>query len=1251
MLNPWYQIQDEGSVRAAQSVAFVQQLPMIIAGNLFGAWIGALLLAEQFSVWELLPLTLGVPLLLSPAMMGVIRARRRTAPLTVSRQRIGRIIRASSMLGLVWCGLMFYYLPRTTPDIRFLLMGGCTFLAVGANAALSTVPQACLAYAMPMNLAAIMVAILVPHPDRVGVVLLMGLMTAGQLAFLRGNWQGFLALRHHERRLATAQKVAQLGWWVSDPTTGHHEFSSNLPALIGLPADTPLTRDSLLPTLRAFTPVAGTEGADASSSHPVQRPDGTLAWIRRDTALLAGPQGGGDWVMTTFQDVTSLEEARGMAQAREAMLGTVLETVDQGIIAVDSDLKVLAFNRSLEGILGLPPGLCHIGTSMAELIRWNALNGEYGPLEDVEAAVAQRIGRIKPGEPHKFERTRPNGRVLEVHGNPMPGGGFVTTYTDITASRQREAELTRLAQALTDAKTAAEAASRAKSEFLANMSHEIRTPMNAVIGMSYLALRTDLPPKARDYLRKIESSGKALLGIINSVLDLSKIEAGKVTIEQVEFPLEEMLDGIAAIHAEDARRKGLRFQLRAAPEQPRVLIGDPLRLTQVVNNLVANAIKFTTIGHVSVNTHTEMVETDRLTLVIEVSDSGIGMTEEQISRLFVSFSQGDTSTTRKYGGTGLGLAISRQLLELMGGKVEVRSTPGLGSLFRLRVPLRWRPVKPGDTARGMVDLFGRRALIVDDSAVAVEVLADMLEQHGIQVTGVRSGDEALSLLARAREEGQPFDLVLIDWRMPGMDGLTLCQRIHDLPGGEPEPILMVTAYDVDELSGQLAQLPICRVLAKPVTPADMRDALHQAFATSIQIPDGSDPGDSLDGVRGADILLVEDNPLNQQVAMDLLARWDMRVSLAEDGAQAVAMVARHRFDLVLMDVQMPGMDGYAATRAIRANPANAQLPILAMTAHALDSDRQRCRDAGMNDHVTKPVILEDLAAALRRWLPQRAAEQLGERPATATVTADMQRLDALRGLLDIEDALARAGDDATLLTSLITSFTHQLDSLLPALHDALALPDSQAVGRLLHMLAGTAATIGAADLGRRAATANQALREEKPIWQAMAAEISERLAALHQALKGWSDPPALPPPPPAAPPCPVAKEAPRHLLVVDDSELNLALIASLLRRQGFHVTTAASGETALEAVAGAPFDAVLMDVQMPGMDGLETTRRIRALAGPAARVRVIAVTAQQKEQVWPDLVAAGMDGFIPKPFTPDSLREAVEAALAAGEPG
>jgi CheY-like chemotaxis protein/signal transduction histidine kinase len=1245
LLSPWYRIQDEGTVRAAQSVAFVQQLPMIIAGNLVGAWIGALLLSGQFSLLQLLPLTVGMPLLLSPAIFSVVRARGRKRPQTSSRARIKRIIRASALLGWVWAGLMFYYLPDTSADVRFVLLGGCTFLAVGANAALSTIPQACLSYAMPMNLAAIIVAAVIPHPDRLGVTLLMLLMTTGQLAFLRGNWQGFLALRHHERRLSTAQRVAQLGWWVSDPATGHHEFSSNLPVLIGLAPDTPLTAEALLPALQAF---AGDDipVEPAVSSHPIRRHDGTTAWVRRDTAYLAGPHGNADWVMTTFQDVTSLEEARGMAQDRETMLATVLETVDQGIIAVDSDLKVLAFNRSLEGILGMPPGLCRVGVPMAEMIRWHAINGEYGPVADVDALVAQRVGRIKPGEPHRFERSRPNGRVLEVHGNPMPGGGFVTTYADVTASRQREAELTRLAQALTEAKMAAEAASRAKSEFLANMSHEIRTPMNAVIGMSYLALRTDLPPKARDYLRKIEASGKALLGIINSVLDLSKIEAGKVTIEQVEFPLEEMLDGISAMHAEDARRKGLRFQLRAAPEQPRMLIGDPLRLTQVVNNLVANAIKFTTTGHVSVNTHTEAVDGEQLTLVIEVSDSGIGMTEEQIERLFISFSQADSSTTRKYGGTGLGLAISRQLLDLMGGKVEVRSAPGEGSLFRLRVPLRWRPVKPGDTARGMVDLFGRRALIVDDSTVSVEVLADMLEQHGIQVTGVRSGEEALSLLERARQEKQPFDLVLIDWRMPGMDGLTLCRHISELPGGEVEPILMVTAYDVDELSAQLSQLPICRVLAKPVTPADMRDALNQAFAPTMKMPEIADPGDHLTEVSGADILLVEDNPLNQQVAMDLLARWDMKVCLAEDGAQAVALVARHRFDLVLMDVQMPGMDGYAATRAIRANPNNAQLPIIAMTAHALESDRQRCRDAGMNDHVTKPVILEDLAAALRRWLPKRASDHIGSTPTpVAGQQVEYQRLDGLRSILDIDDALSRALDDPGLLASLITSFTRQLDTIIPGLGDALQRADAAAAGPFLHMLAGTAASIGAADIGQRAAEAGEARREGRAIWALITAEIVERLTNLQGVLQAWVEPPALSPPVAAAVQ-PAAPE-PRHLLVVDDSELNLALLASLLRREGYHVTTASSGELALESVTGAPFDAVLMDVQMPGMDGMETTRRIRALKGPAGHVRIIAVTAQDKERAWPDLVAAGMDGFIAKPFTPDSLRQAVQEALQA----
>ncbi|MBP7340596.1 response regulator, partial [Niveispirillum sp.] len=882
-------------------------------------------------------------------------------------------------------------------------------------------------------------------------------------------------------------------------------------------------------------------------------------------------------------------------------------------------------------------------------IRWKALREEYGPVppNGVDAVISERLAATGRDEPHHFELTRPDGTVLDAHGNPMPGGGFVTSYTDVTEARRREAELQRLAEALGEAKLAAEAASRAKSEFLANMSHEIRTPMNAVIGMSYLALRTDLPPKAREYLTKIEEAGKSLLGIINSVLDLSKIEAGRVTIECVDFLLDELLDSVASLHADEARRNGLQFVLRRPAGVPRVLLGDPLRLTQVISNLIANAVKFTHVGGVTVTASFEAVENETLRLSVQVEDTGIGMSREQLERLFVSFSQADSSTTRRYGGTGLGLAICRQLVEMMGGTIGVDSTVGQGSRFHFSLPLRWRPAASGDLLHNDVDLAGRRALLVDDSMLAIDVLTSMLNQYGVDVEGVRSVEAALDRLRDTAD--RPFDLVITDWRMPDADGLDLCRAIM-AAAAPPPPMLMVTAYDVDELAAATAGTPVRQILAKPVTPVALREALRQAFAhTGSKALFTATPEERLAPVAGADILLVEDNPLNQQVAFDLLTRWGMNVTLAEDGRQAADRAKAGRFDLVLMDIQMPVMDGYQATRVIReealAVPGQPRVPILAMTAHALQSDRQKCREAGMDGHVTKPVVVDELVEALLTWLPRHDGPQVVA-PATILPRPGMAALDDLSPLLDIDDALKRAGGNPDLLARLLEGFARQQGGDFAHLRTAIQSREAARVLPILHALAGTAASIGAADLGLAARSVEDMIRGDKPGWEAAAEPVLDRLSIILARLAQRS--PTPPPAPDPEPPAPTAvTEEGAHLLVVDDSDLNLTLVGSLLSRAGYRISQATSGQQAVDAVAATDFDAVLMDVQMPGMDGVEATRRIRALSGPRRDTRIIAMTAEEKKRAWPALAAAGMDGFIGKPFTPISLIEQVRAELSS----
>ncbi|OYQ33752.1 hypothetical protein CHU95_15540 [Niveispirillum lacus] len=1256
MLSPWYRIQDDETIRAAQSAAFVRQLPMIILGNLLGAWIGAVVLWHDFSLLALIPLLLGVPLLMLPAIRGLLKARGRRPPRSASRRRIRQIIMSSSVMGVYWAGMMLFYLSQAPLEAKALLLGGCAFLAVGANAALSVVPQACLAYAGPMMGAAIFLAASDrDDPIWLGTTLLMLLMTMGQILFLRGNWEGFRTLRWGEERMAAAQRVANLAWLVEDIDNASCEVSGNLSPLLGLSPSEMMQPDAL-PSLIARRMEAGAAEAPLPAEDGVvnrlsrlRLPDGTVRWIREESAPVTGDGGRVVQWIRTFQDVSLLEETRATARSRETMLATVLDTVDQGIVAFDSNLRILAFNTRFIAMHGLPPGLCRQGADMRELIRWKALREEYGPVPPggIDALIEARLEGTRRTEPHRFEVVRPDGTVLDAHGNPMPGGGFVTSYADVTEARRREAELQRLAEALGEAKQAAEAASRAKSEFLANMSHEIRTPMNAVIGMSYLALRTDLPPKAREYLTKIEEAGKSLLGIINSVLDLSKIEAGRVTIECVDFLLDELLDSVASLHGDEARRKGLQFIQRRPISVPRVLLGDPLRLTQVISNLIANAVKFTHEGGVTISASFEAVEAETLRLSVQVEDTGIGMNQEQMERLFVSFSQADSSTTRRYGGTGLGLAICRQLVEMMGGSIAVNSTIGQGSRFYFSLPLRWRPAASADLLHNDVDLSGKRALLVDDSALAIDVLTSMLNQYGIQVEGVQNVDTAL---ARLRDADRPvYDLVITDWRMPDADGLDLCRAIM-AAAAPPPPMLMVTAYDVDELAAATAGTPVRQILAKPVTPTALRDALRQTFA---QVRGRSllaaTPEERLAPVAGADILLVEDNPLNQQVAFDLLSRWGMKVTLAEDGRQAADRVKAERFDLVLMDIQMPVMDGYQATRVIRAEaeamPDRPRVPILAMTAHALQSDRQKCRDAGMDGHVTKPVVVEELVEALLTWLPRRdGALILAPVNLPAPTASTISALRDLSPLLDIDDALRRAGGSADLLVQLLDGFVRQQGGDFAHLRTAIQSREAARVLPILHALAGTAASIGAEDLGRSARSVEDMIRGGVEGWEAAAEPVLDQLSVILARLAHRIQPPASAPEPLS----PSKQEAAGpHLLVVDDSELNLTLVGSLLKRAGYRISTAISGQQAIDAVAATDFEAVLMDVQMPDMDGIATTRHIRALAGPQRDVRIIAMTAENKDRAWPVLAAAGMDGFIAKPFTATSLIDQVKAELSA----
>ena len=788
------------------------------------------------------------------------------------------------------------------------------------------------------------------------------------------------------------------------------------------------------------------------------------------------------------------------------------------------------------------------GKTREELIG-RSMEDIFGPT--FFARRAARVRAVLAGEAQHFERDeqKADGEWAYASVHYIPDRhegrvrGFFVLANDFTAMKRNELQLQLVNQQLSDARDVAEAATHAKSAFLANMSHEIRTPMNAIIGLTHLLRREVHEPAPLARLAKVSDAAHHLLDVINDILDLSKIESGKLRLHPTDFAVDAMLSRACSLVADQARAKGLELVI-ATDDLPPVIHGDATRIAQALLNLLSNAVKFTERGSVTLRAAWIDRQAPTLNVRFEVHDTGIGIAADRMGALFTAFEQADGSTTRRYGGTGLGLAITRQLAQLMGGQSGVDSAPGVGSRFWFTAVLARATEPSRATRRG--EVAGLRGLLTDDLPEAREALAHMLRQQHVQVDVAASGEETLALADAAAASGNPYDFHIIDWKMDGIDGIETARRLRQRPDRQSPPCVLVSAHDQDSLWRDARAAGIGRVLIKPVSASALHDALVEAMSGGTALATSGEQGRSgvanFDALRetrgGARILLAEDNVVNQEVALELLRSAGLEVDVAVDGSEAVAKGERGGYDLILMDVQMPEIDGLQATRMLRATLGGAHVPIVAMTANAFSEDRQACLAAGMNDHVAKPVDPEALYGTLLRWLPapvaaapaRQGAPPVAPAPkqppdvspsATPTTMDPRSRLASIDGL-DIVRGLRPFGGMMDVYIRVLGLFVDLYAKGMPQLDEAIAAGDVDRMAAAAHSLRGASSSIGAThveelsglveSLGRSGAASGEVSAAAVDAQQALEALVERLAPALAELAEPADDaPPGTPP--------------------------------------------------------------------------------------------------------------------------------------------